>query len=349
MARDLATHGDTFRYRVLGTAGQQRLPYSAAAVEPLYRGNGRSMSERMRVLLRLLKPDGCAIHHFFFAPNKRSCGMARLALRLNRKASVHTIASQPAPEDDLNGMMFADRVVCVSDATAIWLRSAGLDDVRVIRPAIQVPDEIPDAAQCRSQLQKDGISLPHDAFVFLYAGDLEFSDGADTFLKAALNLFEKRGDCHVVLACRPKTDQSRVVLTGLKEKVDQSDFASRVTFAGLVPHMPTLLGAVDAVVMPVDTLFAKVDIPYVLLEAMALAKPVIVSELPPLMELAGLGRGVSVVPVSNINATAQAMEVLAANPQTAQQQGERARVTVSAYFDPDDMVERYESIYRELI
>ena len=32
--------------------------------------------------------------------------------------------------------------------------------------------------------------------------------------------------------------------------------------------MQDLLGAVTAVVMPVDTLYAKVDMPYVLLEAM---------------------------------------------------------------------------------
>jgi glycosyltransferase involved in cell wall biosynthesis len=99
----------------------------------------------------------------------------------------------------------------------------------------------------------------------------------------------------------------------------------------------------------VDSLYAKVDTPYVLLEAMALGRPVIVSNLPPLQELAALGDGSIVVPKGDPEATAEAMARLAADPDDAARLGESARATIAHSFSLTRMARAYETLYDELL
>ncbi len=349
MARDLATGGEGFEYRVMGTDGQAR-KLGSASVEPIYprRGSRLAFTGRLRVLWRLLRRDQCALHHFFFSPHRTVARVTKAVLAVSRKPSIHTVPSQPAAAD-LKQLMFADRVVCASEATAILLRSAGVPDVRIIRPAVEVPPTI-ERRDLRATLASQGVDRPwEDRPVFVYAGDLEFSNGAETFVRAARAAVSELPDARFVLACRAKTAASAAALATVRRLVMSHGLHDRVHFAGVVPDIKALLGAATAVMMPVDTLYAKVDSPYVLLEAMAMGVPVIVSNLPPLTELAGLGVGATVVPASDPEATAGAMVDLASDPERTQRLGRAARQTVAEYFNHRAMVDAYEHLYQEVL
>jgi glycosyltransferase involved in cell wall biosynthesis len=349
LARDLATQGDRYRYRVLGSKGQTGLPRCATLVEEFYSPQQGGLTRNLRLVARLLRPDGCKIQHFFFAPHKRASSMARLTLGLNRKRSVHTLPSLPAEGADLPSLMFADRIVVLSECSAIYLRSAGIEDVRVVRPGIPVPETLMPKDELRTRITSSGLIAMDKGHVFLYAGDLEFSNGAETFARAAIETLREKPNATFLFACRPKTPASLNALTRVKNILKEAHIGQHCHFLGVVSDMETLLGAVDAVVMPVDSLYAKVDMPFVLLQAMALGTPVIVSDLGPLTELAGLGGGAWVVKQSNPSATANAMIELANDQAKADRLGRAARSTIALNFRPQDMVHRYESIYDELI
>jgi glycosyltransferase involved in cell wall biosynthesis len=349
LARDLAMQGDRYRYRVLGSTGQTGLPHCAALVEGFYSPGQRGLTRNLRLVARLLRPDGCKIQHFFFAPHKRASSMARLTLGLNRKRSVHTLPSLPAEGTDPSSLMFADRIVVLSESSAIYLRSAGVEDVRVVRPGIPVPEIPVPKHELRTRITTSGLVDMEKGPVFLYAGDLEFSNGAETFAQAAIETLRETPNATFLFACRPKTPASMNALSRVKQILNETGAAQHSNFLGVVSDMETLLGAVDAVVMPVDSLYAKVDMPFVLLQAMALGTPVIVSDLGPLTELAGLGGGAWVVNQSDPKATAQAMNELANDEAKSLRMGRAARSTIALNFRPQDMVHRYESIYDELI
>jgi phosphatidylinositol alpha-1,6-mannosyltransferase len=314
-------------------------------------GGGEGLPDRLRLLWRLVRPDRCALHHFIFTPHRAASRAVKAVLTVSKKPSVHTIPSQPRLDGEhLDTLLFADRTVAVSEATAIWLRTAGACDVRVIRPGVEVPPEAADRTACRARLRHvvPGLELG-DAPCLLYPGDLEVSDGADVFVRAALRLAEARPEARFVLACRPKTPASQAVRARLERLVASHGLGRRIRFLGVVREMATLLGAVDLVVMPVSTLFAKVDFPLVVLEAMALGTPAMVSDLPSLRELAGLGRGVVVVRHSDPDAVATAALPILGSAEQRNELGAHARRSVATHFPADRMAQAYETLYRELI
>jgi glycosyltransferase involved in cell wall biosynthesis len=113
--------------------------------------------------------------------------------------------------------------------------------------------------------------------------------------------------------------------------------------------MEALLAAVDAVVLSVDTLYAKIDVPLVLLEAMAQGTPAIVSDLPSLAELPVLGDGAISVPRSDSRALAGAMGGLLADPDRLAAMGRAAREMVVHHFDAREMSAHYERLYEEVL
>ncbi|MDP6942508.1 MAG: glycosyltransferase family 4 protein [Myxococcota bacterium] len=349
LARHLAASARGFHYRLLGIRGQVA-PGPFAEVEPLFGDRPRGgWRDSARVFARILRPDRCAVHHFMFAPHGKAVRAVRAALTLSRKRSVHTIPSQPAPGVDPTSLLFADRTVVLSESSALLLRSAGADRVEVIRPAVPIPDAPADTATSRARLTLSNPDLDWgDAPVFVYPGDLEFSDGARIFVEAAALAHEAVPEARFALACRPKTPASHAAHAALKRRVATLGLSDVVRFLGVVDDMPALLGAATAVALPVDTLYAKVDIPIVLLEAMALGTPAVVSDIPSLSELAGLGQGSRVVKRSDPESLATTLITLAESASTVARLGRGARTTVESHFRLDTMAASYEAIYRNL-
>ncbi len=350
LARTLAVAAGDFHYHLLGVRGQLA-PGAGCEVEPLFGDGGdHPLVANARVLARLLRPDGCSVHHFLFAPHRRAVQAIRGALRVSRKASVHTLPSLPRSGADLQELAgFADVTVALTDTTALLLQSSGVRRVRVIRPAVALPElEAADVYRRRLAWSNPELDLGGRP-LFVYPGDLEFSTGAQTFIDAAAQVHAEHPDARFVLACRPKTDAARVAGERLRRRAARLGLGDVLRFLGVVADMPALLGAATAIALPVDSLFAKVDTPLVLLEAMALATPCVVSDLPQLAELAGLGEGVRVVPRRDPESLATELALLAESPSRARRLGAGARRTVASQFRPDIMAAAYEDLYREVL
>ena len=82
-------------------------------------------------------------------------------------------------------LLFGERIVTLTEASALRLRSSGVEHVEVIRPCVPRPASTPTMSEARRRLR---LSTPElslgDEPAFLYAGDIETSDGAMTFVEA---------------------------------------------------------------------------------------------------------------------------------------------------------------------
>lgn len=281
--------------------------------------------------------------HFFFAPNPKSGYAARAALAVRRLRSVHTLCSAPHESTDLASSLFADVNVVLSAHTRDALIKRGVpgEKLRVVPPALDPP--APRTAEA-SRDARVAFSLPLDAKVIVYPGDLEFGRGATTTVDAVAGLPD---DVRLVIACRAKTPKAAEAEVALRAHVERAGLSARTTFVGETRRIHDLLACADIVALPSDTLYAKMDYPLVLLEAMALGRPVIVGARTPAVELAE--REAAIVSEVNADALRAVLERLVANPGLRARHGSVSRELVETRFAPARVAAAYEQIYDSLL
>jgi phosphatidylinositol alpha-1,6-mannosyltransferase len=176
----------------------------------------------------------------------------------------------------------------------------------------------------------------------VYPGDLEFGRGARTTLEAFARLPE--GPI-LAIACRAKTPAARAAEVELRELALRRA-PGRVHFLGETRRILELLGAADVVALPSETLYAKMDYPLVLLESMALGRPVIVAEGTAAAELGAHG---AVVVPAHVEPLTLALQRFLASPEHASRSGAAGRAAALETFSPAAMARAYERVYDALL
>ncbi len=285
--------------------------------------------------------------HFVFAPNKNSSRMGRVLRRWRGVPVVQTIASRPKSFEDPLSVLFGDVVVAQSESTrGAFLKAfeaAGLEqrcrpELRVIPPPLGViAPRQPDVHRAvRAEL-----GIDEDAPIVLYPGDLEVSRGKDRVVRALPELLSQDPRLVVVIAYREKTTRAR----GLAEELMIGLEPARVR---LVRESRDILGLVQAsqvLLFPVDDLYGKVDIPIILLEAMELGTPVVVTDEGPLAELESVVRVAPDRPDELVKATL----ALLVDPSRRQALVADQRAEVARRFRAATIARAYEAIYEELM
>jgi len=295
------------------------------------------------VVRRLLTGDPHDLWHFVFAPNPASSAAAQLARRAReamgwRGPVVQTVASAPRSFDGVRRWIFGDAVVALSDWTRGRLLANGVRGrrIHVIPPCVVAP-EPPDAARVAAVRARFDLSGP----VVLYPGDYEVSRGAETVAAAAPRIVRAVPEATVVFACRPKTKRAAAARAEIDAVLASSRVDERARHVGELDDMAALLAAADVVVFPVDDLFGKVDVPLVLLEAMALGVPVIPCRGGPL-EAVDSARSVE---PGDADALAAEVLRLLLSPSAARAAAERGRATYHEKFRPSIVAAAYDELY----
>lgn len=341
LARGLSRHRPTIMLR---RGGAPDVPRARAA--HVYGGRvgfAPAALDQARVLAYLCLARDHALWHFFFAPNPRSLRAGGYASRLRKKRTLHTLSSAPRDPRAVVPLLFADLNVVLSLHTERRLAEAGLapERMRRIAPAI-------DPLALRSEHERTALrrqlGLPVSAPIVLFPGDLEFGEGAALMVEAARAL---RPDVHIVLACRVKTPGARAAADRLFTRVVDLGLISRVRFIGEAPRIHDLLACADVVALPSVDLYAKMDYPLVLLEAMSLARSVIVAEGSAAAELSHTGGAIALS--ANVESLAEGVQRLLEDDAARTRLGSAARDAVLAHYTYSQMASAYEQLYDELL
>jgi len=257
-----------------------------------------------------------------------------------RPRTVQTICSAPHEREDAS-VLFCDKNVVLSRRTEARLVSLRVDSSRIHRIAPCVAQPAPPASSQRAAV-RERLGLPIEAFVVTFPGDLEFGRGGVIAAEAVSTLGE---DSVLALACRAKTPRARMAATEVQELVKQLGTSQRTHWFGETPSIAALLWVSDVVVLPTDTLYAKMDYPLVLLEAMGMERPVVVCEGTSAEELGE--HGAVVVPPS-AEALAAVLLELRDDEAKRRELGATGARAVADVFSPRAMAAAYESLYDEL-
>jgi glycosyltransferase involved in cell wall biosynthesis len=160
----------------------------------------------------------------------------------------------------------------------------------------------------------------------------------------------------LLFACRIRSEADRAREAEFRRALECLGLSAMVRLHNTVPDMRPLVGASDVVLLPLETMRDKLDIPTTLLEFLAAGKPIVISDLPPMRELvadpdcqAAPEPGVGLLtPPGNADALAEATTALLADPALCQRMGRQGQALVRERFDIRRVAQQYDALYREL-
>jgi glycosyltransferase involved in cell wall biosynthesis len=352
LVRDVAMHLRRAHATVLTTPGAAPLSPRVTS-DPIYRTTGRfapGLVANARVLGRLLTTrEPYDVWHFVFAPNTASSTAATVARTARRALGwqgkvVQTVASAPRSFDGAENLLFGDVVVTLSEWTRARLIGAGVgsERLRVIAPCAVAPEEPSEEAM---KLVRVRYNLG-DHKVVLYPGDYELGDGATTFSESIADMAETLGDNVVfVFACREKTSGAKGARGEIAQRLDRAGLSSRVRHVGEIDDLFALIKTASVVAFPVDDLYGKVDLPLVLLEALALGTPMVLARGGPL-EAISTARFVD---PGDGAALAREVGALLSHPDDALALARRGKELYTSQLTPTVIANAYDDLYEELL
>jgi glycosyltransferase involved in cell wall biosynthesis len=173
-----------------------------------------------------------------------------------------------------------------------------------------------------------------DGFTVLYAARLEPEKGVGVFIRG-------------VSTARRSEPRIRGLVAGdgpERERLEGLAAGSGVKLLGVRDDVPELMTAADVVALTSEA----EALPMSVLEAMASARPVVVTDIGGTAEAVVDGETGLLVPAGDADAVARALLELAANPERARRMGEAGRARQRELFDGERMVDEYHRALQRL-
>ena len=234
---------------------------------------------------------------------------------------------------------FADSVVANSEAGKCYLAGRGINPalIKVIHNGINLHRLSFDEEKVQEIRRKLNIS-PGSKVVGMIASLTPIKNHA-TFLQAAARIDRVMPDTRFALV---GDGPLREHLEGLCRDLG---LASKVTFFGDHHDVGTYLAALDIAVLTSDAEGCS----NFLLEAMAVGKPVVATDVGGNREFVLHRNTGLLVPVREVDALVEAVIGLIRDEAAAKSMGQRAQESVVTQFSVESMVDQYESLYEDTL
>jgi len=214
---------------------------------------------------------------------------------------------------------------------APWLPA---QKVRVIYNGI---DPAPYLSPSQKNLREE-FGIPEDDFVIGFVGQLDERKGIQDILEG-FRLFAGKWKKATLFFCGVGPLRHKI-----QEFAGENGLEAKIKLSGFRDDVPEVMKMIDVLVLP--SLWEGFGI--VLIEAMAAAKPVIVSKASNLPEIVSEREGILVSPHAPAELT-EAFRRLASQPKLRQSLGRNGRERVQKFFTRDRMIDALEGFFYELL
>lgn len=237
------------------------------------------------------------------------------------------------------GNLTVDRVVCCSKAAEQWtLKQEIIPQEKVVTIHNGVDLSVFGGRSGASKIRAE-FGIPSGDAVVGTVANFSEEKGYPYLLDACQRIHETQPDTWFLFVGSGRLQEE------VKEKASKISAGRRIIFPGRRSDIPDLLSAMDVFVLP----SVIEGFPNVLLEAMAMARPVVATRVGGIPELVDSGRDGVLVPARDGVALADAVTALLSDKDSALRMGERASEKIKRNFSLDRMVDDYEKLYRRLL
>ena len=237
-----------------------------------------------------------------------------------------------------------DGVVTSSEQIASSLRELGVrSPIAVIPNGVDLETYRPADAAARARA-RDKLGLRSEAPVLLSVGAISARKGSDLLVEAWRKLLDQNPDAELVLI-GPRHDRNRAddFEARLEGLIAQSPHPEQVHLLGVRDDLPELYAAADLVVLPTAR---EGGTPNVVLEAMACARPVLITPFEG--QSSAIGRpGLEFAQANrSAEALARAIHALLGDPERRAGFALRGRHWVVEHLDMNRSLDRFAAFYR---
>ena len=156
------------------------------------------------------------------------------------------------------------------------------------------------------------------------------------------------------IACRLRSKDDIHKEAKFKQTVTELGISHSVRYYNTMDDMKELIGGCDLVVLPLNSMRDKVDIPTTLLEVLAAGKPMVISDIPPMNEIfnavgnkAETEVGIT-VPPGDSDTFARAVIQLLKDPSRRRKMGLNGQQLIRNHFDIQCVAKKYQLLYEEI-
>jgi glycosyltransferase involved in cell wall biosynthesis len=347
MVYQIARRMAGFRFILLTPLHQQKLldqpGVSEKNIYPRAIGRQLTLAQKLAFLAAFVfsKAD---LYHFYFTPEIYSSRIFKFFKKFKKGIYLQTFATPVADETLIPELAFGDWIIAQSDHSLSKLQQQGIRNCARIYPAVDtdVFKPAPDPAPLRARLGLE----PHHKVV-LYAGN--FYLGCNEDLTATILHITRENPAAVfILACRCDGAADREERRRMEEIFGKENLGNRALFLEKVDCMAELIALCDIHLFPPRIMVKKADIPMVLLETLAMAKPVVITDIAPLNELFKEDVGEK-IPPGDPGRLIEAVRRLLADPELRRKKGETGRRMVVREFALHRYIEQYRNLYETLL
>jgi len=292
---------------------------------------GLSSAGRLARRLRGIGPDIVHIHE------SASHVVAGMAARVAGKPKIIVTRRTERPlRSGWVGVgkyrLWCDKLICVSEAIKRRYLNGGLPE--------KLLTVIPDFVDCRhfdpaAAPARDSATSP----TVLIVGQLSPDKGHRILLWAMREVIRRTPDACLRIVGQGEEEPR------LRAQAQRLGLGTRVEFTGFLPDVRSALAQADVFVQP--SLLEGLGL--AVLEAMAMARPVVVSDAGGLPELVARSETGLVVPAGDAGALTEAILSLLQNPDRARHMGAAGRERALRQFDRSMIVERMLALYDEVL
>ena len=348
MVFQIATRLESFSSTLLTYKGQKNfVDCPSVKLKKIYSDNHSgilSLSQKWSFLRAILSGEA-DIYHFFFTPEAGSAKILRGIKFFKRGIFLQTIPTSLKNIDRVRSLVFSDAAVTQSDHTRKLLLARGVKNVTRIYPGVDTQKFSPGRDTARP---KERLNICPQDRVVLFAGHYRVGCNEE-LIEAITSLSKSEKNLKFILACRNQFhafDSHEKVR--FQDAFKASGVAEQVIFLDQVEDMAELIALSDINIFPARHLYYKAEIPMVLLEALAMEKPVIITDISPLNEIMKDDVG-ETVPPGNTPALGRAIKNLLDDEALRKRKGEKGRKMVLREFSIETAVKAYADLYRRLL
>ncbi len=226
--------------------------------------------------------------------------------------------------------LFADRVLVVSEAARRAFLSLGIP-VGKVRTVYNGLDPRREVAMTDPSSVRKALGIPQGSPLAVWVGRVVDWKGPDRFVAAAAEVAERMKEARF-LVVGDALFGDRDYIEGLREEVARRGLDDKLKFTGFRDDALSILAASDVLV---HSSMLPDPLPTVILEAMALGKPVVAFRGGGVEEMVVSGRTGLLVDAGDTEGLARAMERLLSSPEEAAEMGRRGAERFQELFTVD--------------